>query len=388
MRAVRSRLCGKFEQRDWRTHRFDLSPCAAQTAGMSHVQAPRPAFMTPYTPAEDRYDRMVYRRCGKSGLKLPAISLGLWHNFGDDTPHDVKRSMCRTAFDVGITHFDLANSYGPEPGSAEIAFGEILRTDFQGYRDEIIISSKAGYEMWPGPYGEMGSRKYMISSCDQSLTRMGLDYVDIFYSHRFDPETPLEETMGALDHIVRSGRALYAGISSYNSERTREAVAILKDLGTPCLIHQPSYNMLNRWVETDGLLDALDDLGVGSIAFTPLAQGILTGKYLNGIPEGSRATQGKSLLDGMLNNRALASVKALNEMAQERGQTLAQMALAWVLRGGRVTTALIGASKPSQIVDCMGAVANLEFSADELARIDEIASDEGINLWAKSSETD
>lgn len=344
--------------------------------------------MTPYTPAEDRYDRMVYRRCGKSGLKLPAISLGLWHNFGDDTPHDVKRSMCRTAFDVGITHFDLANSYGPEPGSAEIAFGEILRTDFQGYRDEIIISSKAGYEMWPGPYGEMGSRKYMISSCDQSLTRMGLDYVDIFYSHRFDPETPLEETMGALDHIVRSGRALYAGISSYNSERTREAVAILKDLGTPCLIHQPSYNMLNRWVETDGLLDALDDLGVGSIAFTPLAQGILTGKYLNGIPEGSRATQGKSLLDGMLNNRALASVKALNEMAQERGQTLAQMALAWVLRGGRVTTALIGASKPSQIVDCMGAVANLEFSADELARIDEIASDEGINLWAKSSETD
>lgn len=344
--------------------------------------------MTPYTTAEDRYDRMVYRRCGKSGLKLPAISLGLWHNFGDDTPHDVKRSMCRTAFDVGITHFDLANNYGPEPGSAEIAFGEILRTDFQGYRDEIIISSKAGYKMWPGPYGEMGSRKYMISSCDQSLTRMGLDYVDIFYSHRFDPETPLEETMGALDHIVRSGRALYAGISSYNSERTREAVAILKDLGTPCLIHQPSYNMLNRWVETDGLLDALDDLGVGSIAFTPLAQGILTGKYLNGIPEGSRATQGKSLLDGMLNNRALASVKALNEMAQERGQTLAQMALAWVLRGGRVTTALIGASKPSQIVDCMGAVANLEFSADELARIDEIASDEGINLWAKSSETD
>lgn len=344
--------------------------------------------MSPYTPAEDRYDRMVYRRCGKSGLKLPAISLGLWHNFGDDAPHDVKRSMCRTAFDVGITHFDLANNYGPEPGSAEIAFGEILRTDFQGYRDEMIISSKAGYMMWPGPYGEMGSRKYMISSCDQSLMRLGLDYVDIFYSHRFDPETPLEETMGALDHIVRSGRALYAGISSYNSERTREAVAILKDLGTPCLIHQPSYNMLNRWVETDGLLDTLDDLGVGSIAFTPLAQGILTGKYLNGIPEGSRATQGKSLVDGMLNDRALVSVKALNEMAQERGQTLAQMALAWVLRGGRVTTALIGASKPSQIVDCVGAVANLEFSADELARIDEIASDEGINLWARSSETD
>ncbi|PYG25609.1 L-glyceraldehyde 3-phosphate reductase [Pelagimonas varians] len=355
---------------------------------MSHIQAPRPAYMTSYTPARDRYDQMVYRRCGKSGLKLPAISLGLWHNFGDDTPHDVKRAMCRTAFDAGITHFDLANNYGPEPGSAEIAFGEIMRTDFQGYRDEIVISSKAGYMMWPGPYGEMGSRKYMISSCDQSLARMGVDYVDIFYSHRFDPETPLEETMGALDHIVRSGRALYAGISSYNSERTREAATILKELGTPCLIHQPSYNMFNRWVETDGLLDTLDDLGVGSIAFTPLAQGILTGKYLNGIPEGSRAAQGKSLKDEMLNDSALASVRALNEMAQTRGQTLAQMALAWVLRGGRVTTALIGASKPSQIVDCVGAVANLDFSADELARIDEIASDEGINLWAKSSETD
>jgi L-glyceraldehyde 3-phosphate reductase len=346
---------------------------------------PRP---THYRPADDRYDQMVYRRCGKSGVKLPAISLGLWHNFGGDTPHELKRELCRTAFDHGITHFDLANNYGPPPGSAETAFGEILRTDLAGYRDELIISSKAGYAMWPGPYGEMGSRKYLIASCDQSLERMGLDYVDVFYSHRFDPETPLEETMGALDHIVRSGRALYAGISSYNSERTREAVAILKEMGTPMLIHQPSYNLLNRWVEHDGLLDTLDDLGVGSIAFTPLAQGILTKKYLGGIPEGSRATQGKSLLDGMINERSLASVRALNDMAEARGQTLAQMALAWVLRGGRVTTALIGASKPSQIEDCAGAVANLEFTTDELAEIDRISSEEEINLWAKSSETD
>ncbi|WP_281857194.1 L-glyceraldehyde 3-phosphate reductase [Litoreibacter halocynthiae] len=341
-----------------------------------------------YRPADDRYDRMVYRRCGKSGVKLPAISLGLWHNFGGDTPHEVKRGLCRTAFDHGITHFDLANNYGPPPGSAESAFGEILRTDFAGHRDELIVSSKAGYDMWPGPYGEWGSRKYLLASCDQSLKRLGLDYVDIFYSHRFDPDTPLEETMGALDYIVRSGRALYAGISSYNSQRTREAVAILKDLGTPMLIHQPSYNLLNRWVEHDGLLDTLDDLGIGSIAFTPLAQGILTKKYLGGIPEGSRATQGKSLLDGMINERSLTSVRALNDVAEARGQTLAQMALAWVLRGGRVTTALIGASKPSQIEDCAGAVANLEFTADELAEIDRISSEEEINLWAKSSETD
>ncbi|MEP3347482.1 MAG: L-glyceraldehyde 3-phosphate reductase [Litoreibacter sp.] len=350
----------------------------------------RPAKPRPveYVPASDRYDRMAYRRCGKSGVRLPAISLGLWHNFGGDTPHELKRSLCRTAFDHGITHFDLANNYGPPPGSAETAFGEILRTDLAGYRDELIISSKAGYRMWPGPYGEMGSRKSLVASCDQSLERMGLDYVDIFYSHRFDPDTPLEETMGALDYIVRSGRALYAGISSYNSKRTREAVAILKDLGTPMLIHQPSYNLLNRWVEHDGLLDTLDDLGVGSIAFTPLAQGILTKKYLGGIPEGSRASQGKSLKEGMINERSLASVRALNDMAEARGQTLAQMALAWVLRGERVTTALIGASKPSQIEDCVGAVANLEFSADELAEIDRISSEEEINLWAKSSEID
>ncbi|MEM1388848.1 MAG: L-glyceraldehyde 3-phosphate reductase [Pseudomonadota bacterium] len=342
----------------------------------------------PYTPAETRYEDMVYRRCGRSGVHLPVISLGLWHNFGGDTPHQLKREMCQTAFDAGITHFDLANNYGPPPGSAEEAFGEILKTDFAGYRDELIISSKAGYRMWPGPYGEWGSRKYLVASCDQSLKRMGLDYVDIFYSHRFDPDTPLEETMGALDYIVRSGRALYAGISSYNSQRTREALAILNDLGTPCLIHQPSYNLLNRWVERDNLLDTLDDLGVGSIAFTPLAQGILTNKYLNGVPEGSRATQGKSLREGMINERSLASVRALNEVAEARGQTLAQMALAWVLRGERVTTALIGASKPSQIVDCAQAARNLAFTDAELAKIDEIASEEDINLWARSSETD
>ncbi len=341
-----------------------------------------------YCPAADRYETMEYRRCGKSGVRLPAISLGLWHNFGGDSPHENKRAMCRTAFDHGITHFDLANNYGPPPGSAETAFGEILREDFAGYRDEMIISSKAGYLMWSGPYGEMGSRKYLVASCDQSLKRLGLDYVDIFYSHRFDPETPLEETMGALDYIVRSGRALYAGISSYNSQKTREAAAILKELGTPCLIHQPSYNMMNRWTEHDGLWSTLNDLGIGSIAFTPLAQGILTKKYLGGIPDGSRATQGKSLLDGMINERSLASVKALNEMAEARGQTLAQMAIAWVLREGRATTALIGASKPSQIVDCVGAVENLKFTADELAEIDRISSEEDINLWAKSSETD
>ena len=331
---------------------------------------------------------MVYRRCGQSGIKLPAISLGLWHNFGGDTPHQTKRDLCRTAFDLGITHFDLANNYGPPPGSAEEAFGEILRTDFAGYRNELIISTKAGYDMWPGPYGEWGSRKYLVASCDQSLRRMGLDYADIFYSHRFDPDTPLEETMGALDYIVRSGRALYVGISSYNSHRTREALAILKDLGTPCLIHQPSYNLLNRWVEHDGLLDTLDEMGVGSIAFTPLAQGILTSKYLTEIPAGSRATQGKSLLDGMINERSLASVRALNDIAASRGQSLAQMALAWVLRGDRVTTALIGASRPEQIVDCAGAVENMEFTEAELLRIDEVSSEEDINLWARSSETE
>lgn len=339
-----------------------------------------------YTPNPERYSRMVYNRCGNSGLKLPAISLGLWHNFGGDSNHDTKRAICQTAFDEGITHFDLANNYGPPPGSAEEAFGEILKTDFHGLRDELIISSKAGYGMWPGPYGEWGSRKYLVSSCDQSLKRMGLDYVDIFYSHRFDPETPLEETMGALDYIVRSGRALYAGISSYNSEKTRKAAAILKELGTPCLIHQPSYNMINRWVERDGLKDTLSDLGIGSIAFTPLAQGMLTNKYLNGTPDGSRATQGKSLRPQFLNEKTLNNIKKLNEIAERRGQTLAQMALAWVLREGGITTALIGASKPSQVTDCARTVDNMTFTSEELKEIDVYANEADINLWAKSSE--
>lgn len=341
-----------------------------------------------YVPARDRYTRMTYRKCGNSGLKLPAISLGLWHNFGDDTPHATKRAICQTAFDHGITHFDLANNYGPPAGSAEEAFGQILKTDFNGYRDELIISSKAGYRMWDGPYGEWGSRKYLIASCDQSLKRMGLDYVDIFYSHRFDPDTPLEETMMALDHIVRSGRALYVGISSYNSQRTREAAAILKELGTPCVIHQPSYNMLNRWVETDGLKGTLAELGIGSIAFTPLAQGMLTRKYLGGIPEGSRAVQGKSLDPAKITPEAVENIRALDSIAQSRGQTLAQMAIAWVLRGGGITTALIGASKPEQVVDCTGAIGNLDFTADELAQIDRHAVDQPINLWAKSSESE
>ncbi|WP_238364594.1 L-glyceraldehyde 3-phosphate reductase [Mesobacterium pallidum] len=335
----------------------------------------------PYSAAPDRYDRMVYRRCGRSGLKLPAISLGLWHNFGDDTPHAVKRAMARTAFDHGITHFDLANNYGPEYGAAETAFGRLMAEDFRPYRDELIISSKAGYDMWPGPYGEWGSRKYLIASCDQSLKRMGLDYVDIFYSHRFDPDTPLEETMGALDQIVRSGKALYAGISSYNAAQTRAAAAILKDLGTPCLIHQPSYNMLNRWVERDGLLDTLDASGVGCIAFMPLAQGLLTGKYLGGLAEGSRATQGKSLNPAMVSPRAVEALNTLNEIAAARGQTLAQMAIAWVLRGG-VTSALIGASKPSQITDCVGAIGNLAFTPEELAEIDRLADEKKFAEWA------
>ena len=340
-----------------------------------------------YTPSQNRYDKMIYRRCGKSGLKLPAISLGLWHNFGNDFPHQIKREICQTAFDNGITHFDLANNYGPPAGSAEEAFGDILKTDFYEFRDELIISSKAGYDMWPGPYGEWGSRKYLIASCDQSLKRLGLDYLDIFYSHRFDPNTPLEETMGALDYIVKSGRALYVGISSYNSTRTKEAVKILNDLGTPCIIHQPSYNMFNRWVEDDRLLDTLEDLGVGSIAFTPLAQGMLTTKYLNGVPNDSRAMQGKSLDKDKIGPELIEILNKLNAIASSRGQTLAQMALAWVLRGGRVTTALIGASKSEQILDCVGAIGNLNFTEDELSEIDRLSGDQDINLWAASSET-
>ena len=339
-----------------------------------------------YTPSKNRYDKMVYRYCGSSGLKLPIISLGLWHNFGHDFPHQTKREICQTAFDNGVTHFDLANNYGPPAGSAEEAFGDILKTDFSGLRDELIISSKAGYDMWPGPYGEWGSRKYLIASCDQSLKRLGLDYVDIFYSHRFDPNTPLEETMGALDHIVKSGRALYVGISSYNSQRTKEAVKILNDLGTPCLIHQPSYNMFNRWIEEDNLLATLEDLGVGSIAFTPLAQGMLTKKYLSGVPNDSRAMQGKSLDRNKIKPELVKALNKLNAIASSRGQSLAQMALAWVLRGGRVTTALIGASKSEQVLDCVGAIENLNFTEDELSEIDRLSGDLGINLWAASSE--
>lgn len=339
-----------------------------------------------WQPAENRYASMKYNHCGTSGLKLPAISLGLWHNFGNDFSHRTKQDICRKAFDLGITHFDLANNYGPPPGSAETAFGQILRTDFAGYRDELVISSKAGYNMWPGPYGEWGSRKYLISSCDQSLKRMGLDYVDIFYSHRFDPDTPLEETCGALDHIVRSGRALYVGISSYNSQRTREAAEILKALGTPCIIHQPSYSMINRWIEEDGLVDTLEELGIGSIVFSPLAQGMLTTKYLGGVPEASRASQGKSLNLAFLNERNIENIRGLNAIAERRGQTLAQMAIAWVLRGGRITTALIGASRPEQVEDCVKALDKPDFTTEELGEIDRFAKDADINLWAKSAE--
>jgi L-glyceraldehyde 3-phosphate reductase len=329
---------------------------------------------------------MLYNRCGKSGLSLPAISLGLWHNFGDDTAHSKKVDICTTAFDLGINHFDLANNYGPPPGSAELAFGRILKEQFAGLRDELIISSKAGYLMWPGPYGEWGSRKYVIASCDQSLKRMGVDYVDIFYSHRFDPNTPLEETMMALDQIVRSGKALYVGISSYNSQRTKEAYDILKSLGTPFIIHQPSYSMLNRWVESDGLLDTLDNLGLGSIVFSPLAQGMLTNKYLNKVPADSRANQDKSLSKEFLSEENLKNIWALNEIASSRGQTLAQMAISWVLKNKSVTSALIGASRPEQVIDCVGALKNLEFSDQELHQIDQYAKDAGINIWQQSAE--
>ncbi len=329
---------------------------------------------------------MRYRRSGRSGLKLPAISLGLWHNFGEDKPLGSMKATCRTAFDLGITHFDLANNYGPPPGSAETAFGEILRGDFAGLRDQLLISTKAGYPMWPGPYGEFGSRKYLLASLDQSLRRMNLDYVDIFYSHRFDPETPLEETMGALDAAVRQGKALYVGISSYNAQRTREAARILRDLGTPCLIHQPSYSMLNRWIERDGLLDTLDQEGIGSIVFSPLAQGMLTSRYLGGVPEDSRAAAGKSLRQGMLSDENLANVAALNDIAKRRGQSLAQMAIAWVLRNDRVTSALIGASRPEQVTECVGALDRLEFSPEELVEIDRFAVEGNLNLWTKSAE--
>ncbi|HLS96128.1 L-glyceraldehyde 3-phosphate reductase [Sphingobacterium allocomposti] len=339
-----------------------------------------------YTPGFSRYENMRYNRCGKSGLLLPAISLGLWHNFGDDVPHQTKVDICTTAFDLGITHFDLANNYGPPPGSAELAFGRILKNEFSGLRDELIISSKAGYLMWPGPYGEWGSRKYVIASCDQTLRRLGVDYVDIFYSHRFDPNTPLEETMLALDQLVRSGKALYVGISSYNRQRTKEAYTILKSLGTPFIIHQPSYSMLNRWVESDGLLETLDELGLGSIVFSPLAQGMLTDKYLKDIPAGSRATKNRSLSSRFLSEENLLRIRSLHEIAARRGQTLAQMAIAWVLRKPEVTSALIGASNPQQVVDCVGALDKVDFSPEELTEIDRYAVDGQINIWAQSAE--
>jgi L-glyceraldehyde 3-phosphate reductase len=338
-----------------------------------------------YAAAPDRYDdKMPYRRCGRSGVKLPEVSLGLWQNFGDGSPLEVQRAILRRAFDLGVTHFDLANNYGPPFGSAEINFGRIMREDFLPYRDELIISTKAGYDMWPGPYGEWGSRKYLLASLDQSLRRMGLEYVDIFYSHRFDPDTPLEETMGALDSAVKSGKALYAGISSYSPERTRDAVSILRSLGTPLLIHQPSYSMLNRWIE-GGLLDVLGSDGIGCIAFSPLAQGVLTGKYLNGIPEGSRASLNGSLSSSQLSEKTLAHVRALNEIAAARGQSLAQLAISWVLRDERVTSALIGASSVRQLEENLAAAGQTTFTAEEIARIDADAVEAGINIWSASS---
>ena len=339
-----------------------------------------------YVPSEKRYENAQYRRTGRSGLKLPLISLGLWHNFGHGSRADTARAMCRRAFDLGVTHFDLANNYGPPPGSAETLFGEILREDFGGYRDELIISTKAGYRMWPGPYGEWGSRKYLTASLDQSLKRMGLEYVDIFYSHRFDPDTPLEETMGALDAIVRAGKALYVGVSSYSAQRTHEAQAILKRLGTPAVIHQPSYSIVNRWTEEDRLLDALEEEGMGCIAFSPLAQGLLTDKYLKGVPADSRAGKGAdSWQQGFLSEKNLACVRALNDLAQKRGQTLAQLAIAWVLRDPRMTSALIGASRVEQIDDAVGALGKLSFTKAELDEIDQRAEDAGINIWRRSS---
>jgi len=337
-----------------------------------------------YIPAADRYESMPYRRTGRSGLKLPAISLGLWQNFGDDKPIDTQRAILRRAFDLGITHFDLANNYGPPYGSAETNFGKVFREDFVAHRDEMVISSKAGYDMWPGPYGNFGSRKYLLASLDQSLGRMGVDYVDVFYSHRADPDTPLEETMGALHTAVTSGRALYAGISSYSPARTREAAAILAEMGTPLLIHQPSYSMFNRWVEDD-LLDTLDDIGAGCIAFSPLAQGLLTDRYLGGIPSDSRVARDGSANKGMVNEATLASIRALTDIAEGRGQSLAQMALAWVLRNTAVTSALVGASSVAQLETNVAALDNLSFGVDELAAIDEHATDMGINLWAGSS---
>jgi L-glyceraldehyde 3-phosphate reductase len=338
-----------------------------------------------YVPNDERYDKMRYRRSGRSGLQLPAVSLGLWQNFGYDRLLDTSRAIVRRAFDLGITHFDLANNYGPPYGSAETNFGLLMKQDLAPYRDELIVSSKAGYDMWPGPYGEWGSRKYLLASLDQSLQRMAVDYVDIFYSHRFDPETPLEETMGALDTAVRQGKALYVGISSYSAAKTREAHAILHELGTPLVINQPSYSMLNRWIEPE-LLDTLGELGIGCIVFSPLAQGMLTDKYLNGIPEGSRASRRGSLSPNLINDQSLAKIRALNEIAARRGQSLAQLALAWTLRDPRVTSTLIGASSVAQLEANVAALDKLDLSDDELVEIDRYATDADLNLWAASSE--
>jgi L-glyceraldehyde 3-phosphate reductase len=340
---------------------------------------------TTYAPAANRYDDVEYRRCGRSGLKLPPISLGLWQNFGDDRPLATSRAILRRAFDLGITHFDLANNYGPPYGSAEINFGRVFAEDFATLRHELVISTKAGYDMWPGPYGDHGSRKYLLDSLDQSLTRMRLDHVDIFYSHRFDPDTPLEETMGALDTAVRAGKARYVGISSYSPERTLEAAAILRRMGTPLLIHQPSYSMFNRWVEPE-LLDVLGREGIGCIAFSPLAQGLLTDKYLDGIPDDSRVRRGQAFSDSLLTDANVERARALNEIASRRGQTLAQLAIAWVLRDRRITSALVGASSVAQLDNSVAALRRTEFSDDELAEIDRYAVDGQINIWARSSE--
>jgi len=337
-----------------------------------------------YVAADDRYRSTTYRRCGRSGVQLPLISLGLWHNFGDDRSIDTQRAILRRAFDLGVTHFDLANNYGPPYGSAETNFGRIMREDFAPYRDELFVSTKAGYDMWPGPYGEWGSRKYLLASLDQSLSRMGLDYVDVFYSHRFDPDTPLEETMGALDTAVRSGRALYAGISSYSPERTAEAARLLREMGTPLLIHQPSYSMLNRWIE-GGLLDTLEAAGAGCIAFSPLAQGMLTSKYLDGVPAESRMAENSSLSRDLLSEQNVAHIRALDALARGRGQSLAQMALAWCLRDPRMTSIVAGASSVAQLEENLGALRALDFSAEELAEIDRYAVEGGIDLWQRSS---
>ena len=339
-----------------------------------------------YTPFEKRYETMKYNRCGRSGLQLPAVSLGLWNNFGGDTVTDNARRLIFRAFDLGITHFDLANNYGPPPGAAETNFGSILAKDLAAYRDELIISTKAGYDMWPGPYGEWGSRKYLLASLDQSLKRMGLEYVDIFYTHRFDPDTPLEETLGAVATAVQAGKALYAGISSYSARKAAEASGILRQMGVPCLIHQPSYSLLNRWIE-EGLLDVLGTEGIGCIVFSPLAQGMLTDKYLNGIPSDSRAAKASHYLPAaFLGEENLAKVRGLNEIAHKRGQTLAQMALAWCLRHPRITSVLIGASRPEQVEENIAALKNLESSPEELAEIDGYATEAGVNRWARSSE--